>query len=89
MEIAGTMDLSDSDENEKDFDTSLKDIRNYLDEPFDFERDWVRTRSNNLWQPQDFFPYHVLRSRIKAIWKLLQTQKSVYGMPQLLKPISD
>ena len=57
-----------------------------LDEPFDFERQWVHKRSNGLWKPQDFYPFHVLRNKIKFIWKLVNQQKTFYGMPILIKP---
>ena len=74
------------DEDEKKFRTDLKKIRDLLDEPFDFEYQWVQKRSNGIWKPQDFFPFQVLRNKMNSIWQLVDQQKTFYGMPTLITP---
>ena len=74
------------DEDDKTFRTDLRKIRDLLDEPFDFEYQWVQKQSNGIWKPQDFFPFQVLRNKIKSIWQIVDQQKTFYGMPNLIKP---
>jgi len=74
------------DKDEKTFRTDLRKIRDLLDEPFDFEYQWVQKQSNGIWKPQDLFPFQVLRNKIKSIWQLVDQQKTFYGMPNLITP---
>ena len=66
------------------FRQELASVRKFLDEPLDFERNWVQVASDSRWLPQDFTPFRLLRNRLLKAWRLLDAHDTIPFLPEPL-----